>query len=104
MASDYFLPNQSPRTMVEEYYSQIRKKPAEQKWRLVSLFTVKSDYYYFLFFGRRISQDYHIKNGVWLRCTWTHFRDHSGVGGRILLYSADVTEEYEGNALLSAQM
>lgn len=104
MASDYFLPNQSPRTMVEEYYSQIRKKPAEQKWRLVSLFTVQSDYYYFLFFGRRISQDYHIKNGVWLRCTWTHFRDHSGVGSRILLYSADVTEEYEGNALLSAQM
>lgn len=54
MASDYFLPNQSPRTMVEEYYSQIRKKPAEQKWRLVSLFTVQSDYYYFLFFGSMI--------------------------------------------------
>ena len=54
--------------------------------------------------NKRISQDYHIKNGVWLRCTWTHFRDHSGVGSRILLYSADVTEEYEGNALLSAQM
>ena len=26
------------------------------------------------------------------------------MGSRILLYSADVTEEYEGNALLSAQM
>ena len=46
----------------------------------------------------RVTQDYHIRNGMWLRCTWTPFRDHSGEGRRILLYSANVTEEYEGNA------
>lgn len=53
---------------------------------------------------KRVCQDYHIQNGIWLRCTWTHFRDHSSNGRRILLYSADVTEEYKGNALLTAQI
>ena len=53
---------------------------------------------------KRIIQDYHMKSGIWLRCTWTPFRAHDGEGRRILLYSADVTEEYEGNARMSARL
>ena len=53
---------------------------------------------------KRITQDYHIIDGTWLRCTWTSFRAQDGKGHRILLYSANVTDEYEGNALLSAQI
>lgn len=54
--------------------------------------------------NKRVSQDYHIIDGMWLRCTWTPFRDHNGESRRILLYSADVTGEYEGNAQLAAQL
>lgn len=54
--------------------------------------------------NKRVSQDYHIVDGMWLRFIWTPFRDHSGEGRRILLYSANVTGEYEGNAQLSAQI
>ncbi|MGN1231431.1 MAG: ATP-binding protein [Anaerotignum sp.] len=53
---------------------------------------------------QRVSQDYHIKGGMWLRCTWTPFRGHRCEDSRILLYSANVTEEYKGNERLAAQL
>ena len=54
--------------------------------------------------NKRVTQDYHIIDGMWLRCTWTPFRALSGEGNRILLYSANVTEEYEGNTQLAARI
>lgn len=44
----------------------------------------------------RISCDFHLKSGTWLRCVWTGFRNQGGDDQRVFLYSADVTEEYEG--------
>lgn len=54
--------------------------------------------------NKKVSQDYPIINGIWLRCTWTPFRDIGCEDNSILLYSADVTEEYERNAKLTARI
>lgn len=51
--------------------------------------------------NKKISFDYHIITGRWLRCTWTYLKKNGRIGNKILLYSYDVTQEYEGNALLS---
>lgn len=54
--------------------------------------------------NKKVSQDYPIIDGIWLRCTWTPLRDIGCEGNRILLYSADVTEEYKGNAKITARI
>ena len=51
--------------------------------------------------NKNFSFDYHIVTGRWLRCTWTYLKKNGRIGNKILLYSYDVTKEYEGNALLS---
>ena len=52
----------------------------------------------------RVCFDFHLKKGSWLRCVWQTLRNADGETPRILLYSTDATETYEGASQVSEML